>query len=79
MILRETHVSHQPEFYESEWAHYSAAVFSAAGEMLANGWGSEIPTTTLDRWLKVINMMISAVFLALFIGNISALMIGLDR
>jgi hypothetical protein len=47
--------------------------------MLANGWGSDEPITTIDRWFKIINMMISATFQALFIGNISAFMIGVDR
>jgi hypothetical protein len=42
-------------------------------------WGSEIPHTITDRWFKVLSMMISATFLALYIGNISAFMVGLDR
>ncbi|KAJ3329993.1 Potassium voltage-gated channel sub H member 7, partial [Kappamyces sp. JEL0680] len=63
----------------SEWDQYSFLVFAAAAEMLANGWGVPLPTNTKDRWLKILNMIVSALFLALFIGNISAFMIGLDR
>ncbi|KAJ3315881.1 Potassium/sodium hyperpolarization-activated cyclic nucleotide-gated channel 3 [Boothiomyces sp. JEL0838] len=77
MILRKLKISEQVLF-NTDYDEYSAAVFSAAGEMLANGWGASLPGTNVDRWLTVFNMIVSATFLALFIGNISAFMIGLD-
>ncbi|KAJ3325256.1 hypothetical protein HDV06_005013 [Boothiomyces sp. JEL0866] len=77
MILRRLSIS-ENSFFTSEYEEYSSAVFSAAGEMLANGWGSTLPGTNIDRWLTIFNMIVSATFLALFIGNISAFMIGLD-
>ncbi|KAI8902615.1 hypothetical protein BC833DRAFT_616549 [Globomyces pollinis-pini] len=78
MNFRDLGILTIPENYKSEFEEYTHAVFAAAGEMLANGWGSDVPHTTVDRWFKVVNMIISATFLAIFIGNVSAFMIGLD-
>jgi hypothetical protein len=38
MILRKNEISFTLAKYKSEWEHYSAAVFEAASEMLANGY-----------------------------------------
>jgi hypothetical protein len=37
MILRKIGVSFTVQIFQSEWEHYSAAIFDAAAEMLANG------------------------------------------
>ncbi|KAL2912093.1 hypothetical protein HK105_208446 [Polyrhizophydium stewartii] len=57
---------------------YTIGFYSSAAEMLAAGFGAEEPTVTADRWLKVCNMLISALFSAVFVGNISSFIIGLD-
>jgi hypothetical protein len=41
--------------------------------------GAVPPEVTLDRWLKVFNMLCNTTLVALFVGNISSFMIGLDR
>ncbi|KAI8917315.1 cyclic nucleotide-binding-like protein [Entophlyctis helioformis] len=46
--------------------------------MLAAGFGAEVPEVSADRWFKIGNMILSALFSAIFIGNISSFMIGLD-
>jgi hypothetical protein len=37
LILRHLEITTHPVVYATEWDHYSDNMFSAAGEMLANG------------------------------------------
>lgn len=71
----------------NDFEAYTLHFWSAATEMLNTGYGRaadtrcgvDAPRVTLDRWLKIINMVINTTLLSLFVGNISSFMIGLDR
>jgi hypothetical protein len=53
--------------------------WSGATEMLNAGCGAVPPIVSLDRWLKVFNMLCNTTLVALFSGNISSFMILSDR
>ena len=57
---------------------YTLGFYSSAAEMLEAGFGAELPVVVFDRWFKIGNMLIGALFSATFIGNISSFIIGLD-
>jgi hypothetical protein len=57
---------------------YTLHFWTSATEMLNAGCGAVPPIVTLDRWLKVVNMICNCTLVALFVGNISSFMIGLD-
>jgi hypothetical protein len=57
---------------------YTKGIYNSASEMLSAGFGAEPPTTTSDRWFTILNMIASAVFLALLVGNVTTVMTGLD-
>jgi hypothetical protein len=46
--------------------------------MLNAGCGAVPPEVSLDRILKVVNMIFNVTLVALYVGNISSFMIGLD-
>ncbi len=57
---------------------YSWAVFKAASHMLSIGFGRFPPQNVTEVWLTMISMVIGATFYALFIGNISTLILSSD-
>jgi hypothetical protein len=58
---------------------YTLHFWTSATEMMNAGCGAVPPAVTADRWLKVFNMICNCTLVALFVGNISSFMIGLDR
>ena len=63
---------------ESWLDRYTIGFYNGAAEMLAAGFGAEVPVGTTDRWIRIANMVLGALFSAAFIGNISSFIIGLD-
>jgi CRP-like cAMP-binding protein len=57
---------------------YILHFWASATEMLNAGCGAVPPAVSLDRVLKVVNMVFNATLVALYVGNISSFMIGLD-
>ncbi|KAJ3321101.1 Potassium/sodium hyperpolarization-activated cyclic nucleotide-gated channel 4 [Blyttiomyces sp. JEL0837] len=57
---------------------YTTGFYNSAAEMLSSGFGSEAPLTTRQRWFTVMNMIVSAMSLALLVGNVTTVMTGLD-
>ncbi|KAJ3272741.1 hypothetical protein HDV01_005269 [Terramyces sp. JEL0728] len=67
------------DFSISDYAvYYSMEFHEAAARMLNNGCGALAPSTPQEYYLRTINMLLNAFFLALYVGNISRYMIGLD-
>ncbi|KAJ3100589.1 Potassium/sodium hyperpolarization-activated cyclic nucleotide-gated channel 4 [Phlyctochytrium planicorne] len=63
---------------ESIVERYTYGVYSSAGEMLSAGFGVKPPVTVRDRWLTILNMLISSGFLALLVANITTVLTNLD-
>jgi hypothetical protein len=57
---------------------YILHFWASATEMMNAGCGAVPPAVSLDRILKVINMVCNSTLVALYVGNISSFMIGLD-
>ena len=57
---------------------YSWSLFKAISHMLCIGFGRFPPQNTTEVWLTIISMMIGATFYALFIGNMSTLLLSID-
>ena len=61
------------------WVHsYSWALFKALSHMLSIGYGRDSPQTIAEVWLTIGSMLVGATFYALFIGQISSIMLRLD-
>ena len=58
---------------------YSFHFWSSSNQMLNTGCGVDAPKVPLDMILRSINVIVNTTYLALFIGNISAFMVGLNR
>ncbi|KAJ3043070.1 hypothetical protein HDV00_005978 [Rhizophlyctis rosea] len=63
---------------EGGFERYTIAFFNAASEMFSAGWGVPTPPTSVKRWLKIINILVGAVFEATLVGHISTFLISLD-
>ena len=57
---------------------YSWSLFKAISHMLCIGFGRWPPQNTTEVWLTIVSMMIGATFYALFIGNMSTLLLSID-
>ena len=57
---------------------YSWSLFKAISHMLCIGFGRWPPQNTTEVWLTIISMMVGATFYALFIGNMSTLLLSID-
>ena len=57
---------------------YSWALFKAISHMLCIGFGRWPPQNVTEAWLTIVSMMIGATFYALFIGNMSTLLLSID-
>ncbi|KAJ3321174.1 Potassium voltage-gated channel sub H member 7 [Boothiomyces sp. JEL0866] len=57
---------------------YSQTFHEAAARMLNNGCGALYPATPEEYYLRSVNILLNAIFLAFYVGNISRYMIGLD-
>eukprot|EP00842_Homolaphlyctis_polyrhiza_P000617 jgi/Hompol1/1556/HPOL_005632-RA len=77
-LLKEVDIIPNSYANASFFDRYTVGFYGSAAEMLAAGFGSEPPVVSADRWLRIANMIINALFSAVFIGNISSFIIGLD-
>lgn len=57
---------------------YGWALFKALSHMLCIGYGRDPPQIISEVWLTIFSMLIGATFYALFIGQISSIMLRLD-
>ena len=57
---------------------YSWSLFKAISHMLCIGFGRFPPQNVTEVWLTIISMMVGATFYALFIGNMSTLLLSID-
>lgn len=57
---------------------YSWALFKAMSHMLSIGFGRFPPQNVTEVWLTIISMIIGATFYALFIANVSTLLLSTD-
>ena len=57
---------------------YSWSLFKAISHMLCIGFGRWPPQNTTEVWLTIVSMMTGATFYALFIGNMSTLLLSID-
>ena len=57
---------------------YSWALFKAISHMLCIGFGRWPPQNITDTWLTIVSMVVGATFYALFIGNMSTLLLSID-
>ena len=57
---------------------YSWALFKAISHMLCIGFGRWPPQNVTEAWLTIVSMMVGATFYALFIGNMSTLLLSID-
>lgn len=57
---------------------YSWALFKAISHMLCIGFGRWPPQNITEAWLTIVSMMVGATFYALFIGNMSTLLLSID-
>ena len=57
---------------------YSWAMFKALSHMLSIGFGRFPPQNVTEVWLTILSMIVGATFYALFIGNISTLLLSSD-
>lgn len=57
---------------------YTWALFKAISHMLCIGFGRWPPQNVTEAWLTIISMMVGATFYALFIGNMSTLLLSID-
>ena len=57
---------------------YSWSLFKAISHMLCIGFGRWPPQNVTEVWLTIVSMMTGATFYALFIGNMSTLLLSID-
>lgn len=57
---------------------YSWSLFKAISHMLCIGFGRWPPQNITETWLTIVSMMVGATFYALFIGNMSTLLLSID-
>ena len=57
---------------------YSWSLFKAISHMLCIGFGRWPPQNITEVWLTIISMTIGAMFYALYIGNMSDLILSID-
>ncbi|KAI9203342.1 uncharacterized protein BJ171DRAFT_600195 [Polychytrium aggregatum] len=57
---------------------YTFGFYCSVAEMLSAGFGALPPGTPSERWVTIFNMISSSILLAVLVGNISSVMIGLD-
>ncbi|RKO94677.1 hypothetical protein BDK51DRAFT_30813 [Blyttiomyces helicus] len=62
----------------SPFERYTTGFYSSASETLSAGFGADPPDSTYRRWFGVLNIIISATFEAVLVGNVSTFMIRLD-
>ena len=62
----------------SVWHKYSSSLFRALSHMLSIGYGPYPPKTTMDMWMVIASMFLGASFYALFIANISSIILTMD-
>ncbi|XP_038077371.1 potassium/sodium hyperpolarization-activated cyclic nucleotide-gated channel 3-like [Patiria miniata] len=62
----------------SKWEQYSWSFFKAICHMLSIGFGQHPPHNLTEMWCATLSMMIGATFYALFIGNMSTLLLSID-
>jgi len=78
------------EFLEQSWVvrvnivhappmeQWSWAMFNVLSHMLSIGYGREAPFYVYEVWLTAVSMLMGATFYAVFIGNISILLLSFD-
>ncbi|KAJ8025270.1 Potassium/sodium hyperpolarization-activated cyclic nucleotide-gated channel 4 [Holothuria leucospilota] len=62
----------------SKWEQYSWSFFKSMCHMLSIGYGRFPPSNLTDLWTTTLSIMLGATFYALFIGNMSTLLLSVD-
>ncbi|KAJ3047985.1 hypothetical protein HK097_010981 [Rhizophlyctis rosea] len=76
-VIEQSHHLHD----YSSFARYTIGVFNSASEMFSAGYEEELVVkkdTNVKRWLKIMNILIGAIFEATLVGHISTFLISLD-
>lgn len=63
---------------QSAAVQYSWSLFQALSHMLCIGYGPYPPQNVTEVWLTIFSMVIGATFYAIFIGQMSSMMLSID-
>eukprot|EP01135_Chromosphaera_perkinsii_P011824 Nk52_evm15s2506 gene=Nk52_evmTU15s2506 len=64
--------------HSSQFVQYSWALFKALSHMLSIGYGREKPQSDAEVWLIICSMLVGTAFYAIFIGNVSSILLSID-